>query len=74
MVVPHTGQLQTAGLQRLGSDPPTDEAAPSLAKVREAGARFRSGKVLEVCNISMELLQAGVEAMNCGLHAFLTAV
>ena len=74
MAEPPTGQLQLAGLQTLAADPPIDVAAPSLAEVREAVAKLKGGKAPGVCNISVELLKGGGEAMIRGLHAVLTAV
>ena len=71
---PPTGQLQLAGLQTLVADPPIGEAAPSLAEVKEAVARLKGGKAPGVCNISVELLKGGGDAMTRGLHAVLTAV
>ena len=70
---PPSGQLQTAGLQTLDADPPIDETAPSIGDVKKAVAKLRGGKVASICNISVELLKAGGEAMICGLHAVLTA-
>ena len=64
---PPSGQLRTAGLQTLDADPPIDETAPSIGDVKE---QLAAG----VCNISVELLKAGGEAMIRGLHAVLTAV
>ena len=71
---PPSRQLRTAGLQTLDADPPADETAPSIDDVKEAVAKLRCGKVAGVCNISVELLKAGGEAMTRGLHAVLTAV
>ncbi|KAG0713587.1 hypothetical protein GWK47_015881 [Chionoecetes opilio] len=73
-VDPPTEQLHTTGLQAMDGDPPIDETAPSLDDVREAVAKLKGGKAAGVCNISAELLKAGVEAMIRGLHAVLTAV
>ncbi|KAG0723224.1 putative protein in type-1 retrotransposable element R1DM [Chionoecetes opilio] len=73
-VDPPTEQLHTTGLQAVDADPPIDETAPSLDKVREAVAKLKGGKAAGVCNISAELLKAGGEAMIRGLHAVLTAV
>ena len=74
MADPPTGQLQLAGLRTLVADPPIDVAVPSLAEVREAVAKLRGGKAPGVCNISVELLKGGGDAMIRGLHAVLTAV
>ena len=71
---PPSGQLQTAGLQRLDADPPFDETAPSIGDVKEAVAKLRGGKAAGICNISVELLKAGGDAMIHGLHAVVTAV
>lgn len=45
-----------------------------IVKVREAVAILKSGKGAGICNNSWEWLKAGVEAMNCCLHAVLAAV
>ena len=37
-------------------------------------AKLRVGKTAGICNISVELLKAGGEAMIRGLHAVLTAI
>ena len=71
---PPSGQLRTARLQTLDADPPIDETAPSIGDVREAVAKLKGRKAVGICNISAELLKAGVEAMIRGLHAVLTAV
>ena len=73
-VNPPGGQLQTTGLQVMDADPPINEAAPSIDKVKKAVAKLRDGKAAGICNISAELLKAGGEAMIRGLHAVLTAV
>ncbi|KAG0714738.1 hypothetical protein GWK47_013555 [Chionoecetes opilio] len=59
-VDPPTEQLHTTGLQAVDADPPIDETAPSLDEVREAVAKLKGGKAAGVCNISAELLKAGV--------------
>ncbi|KAG0710766.1 hypothetical protein GWK47_022143 [Chionoecetes opilio] len=59
-VDPPTEQLHTTGLQAMDADPPIDETAPSLDEVREAVAKLKGGKAAGVCNISAELLKAGV--------------
>ncbi len=69
-----TGQFQAALLLTLDSDPPIDVATHSLDEVRKAVADLKGGKVPGGCNISVELLKAGGEAMIHGLHAVLTAV
>ena len=66
-VVPPIGHLQTAGLQTLDADPPIDETAPSIDDVKEAVARLRGGKAAGICNISAELLNAGVKLVACCL-------
>ena len=71
---PPSGQVQTAGLQTLNADPPSEETAPSIEDVKRPVAKLRGGKAAGVCNISAELLKAGGEAMICGLHAILTPV
>ena len=71
---PPTYQLQLAELHTLVADPPINVSAPSLAEVREAVARLKSGKAPGVCGISAELLKGGGDAMIRGLHAVLTAV
>ena len=71
---PSSGQLQTAELQKLDDDPPIDEAAPSIGDVKEVVAKLTGGKAAGVCNISVELLRAGGEAMIRGLHVVFTAV
>ena len=58
---PPSGQLRTAGLEKLDADPPIDETAPSFADVKEAVAKLRGGKAAGICNISAELLKAGVK-------------
>ena len=58
----------------MDADPPINEAAPSLDEVKEAVARLRGGKAAGICDISMELIKAGGEAMTCGLPAVLPAV
>ena len=58
----------------MDTDPPINEAAPSIDEVKEAVARLRGGKAAGICNINVELLKAGGEAMIRGLHAVLTAV
>lgn len=68
MADPLSGQLSTAGLQKVNSDPPFDKILPSLDEVREAVARVRGGKGAGVCNISV-VLKAGGVAMVCGLTA-----
>ena len=69
-VDPSSGQLQTAELQTLDADPPINETG----YVKEAVSKLRDGKAVGICNISVELLEAGGEAMIRGLHAVLTAV
>ncbi|KAG0712996.1 TBC1 domain family member 16 [Chionoecetes opilio] len=61
-VDPPTEQLHTTGLQAVDADPPIDETAPSLDEVREAVAKLRGGKAAGVCNISAELLKAGIRS------------
>ena len=68
-VDPPSGQLWTAGLQMLDADLPIDKTAPSIGDVKETVA-----KAAGICNIRVELLKAGGEAMTHGLHAVLTAV
>ena len=67
-VDPPSKQLQTAGLQMLDADLSIDETAPSIGNVKEAVAKLKGGKPTDICNISAELLKAGVEAMICGLR------
>ena len=74
MVDPLSGRLQTTGLQMAQPDPPINEAPPSLDEVREAVSKLKGRKAAGVCNISVELLKAGGEAMIHGLHAVLTVV
>ena len=69
-----SGQLQTTGLQLLDADPPINEATPSIDRVKEAVAKLKDGKAAGICNISVELLKAGGEAMIRELHAVLTVV
>ncbi|KAG0715742.1 Cyclin-dependent kinase 8 [Chionoecetes opilio] len=59
-VDPPIEQLHTTGLRAMDADPPIDETAPFLDEVREAVAKLRGGKAAGVCNISAELLKAGV--------------
>ena len=68
------GQLQTEGAEPLVPDPPISVDPPSLAEVREAVAKLKSGKAPGVCGIPGELLKAGGGAMIHGLNAVLTAV
>ncbi len=74
MADPPTGQLRAAALQMLDADPPIDKATPSLDEVRKAVADLREEKAPGSCNISVELLKAGGEAMIHGLYAVLTAM
>ena len=67
-------QLPVDGVETSAADPPVDESPPSLAEVREAVNKLKSGKAAGVCNISAEMLKAGGEAMIHGLHAVLCAV
>ena len=73
-VDPPSGQLRTAGLQTLDTDPPIDEIAPAIGDVKEAVAKLRGGKTAGICNISAGLLRARDEAMLRGFHAVLTVV
>ena len=57
----------------MDADPPINEVAPSIDKVKEAVAKLKGGKAAGICNISAELTKAGGEAMIHGLLAFLTA-
>lgn len=74
MADPPTIQPQTFEMQTLGTDPLINEAAPTLGEVVETVARLSGGKTPRVCNISVELLKGGDEAMTSGLHPVLTAV
>ena len=71
---PPSRQLSLAGVEISAAVPPVDESPPSLAEVREAVNKLKSGKAAGVCNISAEMLKAGGEAMIQGLHAVLCAV
>ena len=44
-------------------DPPISEDSPSLAEVREAISKLKSGKAAGICGIPAELLKAGGEPM-----------
>ena len=60
-------------MQTLDADPPMNETASSIGDVKEAVAKLRGGKAAGICNSSVELHNAGGEAMIRGLHAGLTA-
>ena len=60
-VDPTSEQLRTAGLQTLNVDPPIDKTAPFIDDVKAAVAKLRGGKAPGICNISAELLKAGVK-------------
>lgn len=53
--------------------PPIDESPLLVDEVGEALARLKAGKAGGICNISVELLKAGGEAMIHGFHVVLTA-
>ena len=74
MAEPPSRQLSLAGVQMAAADPPVDETPPSLAEVRKAVGKLKCGKAAGICNISVEMLKAGGEAMIHGLHAVLSAV
>ena len=46
-----------------------NEVASSIDVVKETVARLRDEKTAGICNISVELLQAGGEAMIREIHA-----
>ena len=74
MADPPTQQLPVAVALPPVPIPQINEDAPSIAEVRMAVSKLKSGKAAGVCGIPGELLKEGGEGMIQGLHRVLTAV